>query len=83
MTPSERATLARELLASLDDQGGDVEPDDLDVLDDEVAAEVAALARQRSQQLDSGEAVARDYRESLEMARAEVAARSAARNGFK
>ena len=64
---SERTSLARDLLASLEN-----EPEDEDS-----GVELAALVRERSRQLRSGEVVGLDWRESLAQARTQLAARMA------
>lgn len=75
---NERVALFRDLQASLDiDESSE---NSAESLDPEFAAGLADTARERARQLDAGEATARDWHESLQMARAEVAARSAARN---
>ena len=64
---NERTSLARDLLASLEN-----EPEDEDS-----EAELIALVRERSRQLNSGEVVGLDWRESLAQARAQLATRMA------
>ncbi|MBC8116641.1 MAG: addiction module protein [Candidatus Saccharimonas sp.] len=63
----ERTALARDLLASLE----------AETADEDAESELVALVRERSRQLDSGEAVALDWRESLALVRAQLAARLA------
>lgn len=63
----ERTALARDLLASLE----------AETADEDAESELVALVRERSRQLDSGEAVALDWRESLAQVRAQLAARLA------
>lgn len=63
----ERTALARDLLASLE----------AETADEDAESELVALVRERSRQLDSGAAVALDWRESLALVRAKLAARLA------
>lgn len=64
---NERTSLAHDLLASLEN-----EP-----VDEDSEVELVALIRERSRQLNSGEVVGLDWRESLVQARAELASRMA------
>ena len=65
----ERTALARDLLASLEGERN---------LDEDAEAELVSLVRERSRQLDAGEAVALDWRESITNTRTQLAARMAA-----
>ncbi len=63
----ERTSLARDLLASLENE----------LEDEDSEAELVALIRERSRQLGSGEVVGLNWRESLSQARTQLAARMA------
>ena len=66
LSAKDRATLAHDLITRFD-QDATSEEDDLQgvALDEDLTAEWAAIARERSRQLDAGEAKAIDWREAM------------------
>ncbi len=64
----DRAALVRDLLASLEGERD---------IDEDAASELVAIVRERSRQLDTGEAIALDWRESIANTRTQLAARMA------
>ena len=66
LSAKDRAALAHDLITSLDQEATSEEDDFQGVaLGEDLTAEWAAIARERSRQLDAGEAKAIDWREAM------------------